>query len=77
MGGLYIDINIGLYTGTLEERMELRQDVCIYCMLFVQKVHTKAQYASQLSLLKSLWLHSHILLSNSPLNWRHFLRDHF
>ena len=29
-----LDIYIGLYKGTLEERMELRQDVCIYCMLF-------------------------------------------
>ena len=34
-----LDIYIGLYKGTLEERMKLRQDVCIYCMLFVWKVH--------------------------------------
>ena len=30
-----LDIYIGLYKGTLEERMELRQDVCIYSMLFL------------------------------------------
>ena len=36
-----LDINVALYKGTLEERMELREDVCIYCMLLVRKVHAK------------------------------------
>ena len=32
-----LDIYIGLYKGTLEEKIELKQDGCIYCMLFLYR----------------------------------------